>query len=152
MADVPSLSSGTVSGAQDTSALSLPLVHSALMSKYRCTWWVAPSLLCAVAMMSESGMLSRFRSFASTGDRKSTDSVTPPALKVNLDCVAVVWSETWAMGVSVGDPAGSAGAPRNRNGLLSMYAMPVMALTVPSQWVGQVPGSTPLAFCSQTFS
>ena len=150
LADVPSLSSGIVSGAHDTSALSLPLVHSALMSKYRLTLCVAPSLLCAVATMSDSGMLSRFRSVASTGDRKLTVRVTPSALKVNTDWVDVVLSDVWVIAGSAGDPAGSTGSPRNRCGVPSIYAIPVIALTVPSQCCGQVPGRMPVLLFNQT--
>ena len=70
-----------------------------------------PSLLCAVVMMSEIGMLSRRRSFASTGERKSTVRVTPPALNVKIDCVAVVLSDVCVIAC---ERPGTFGAPRNR--------------------------------------
>ena len=108
-----------------------------------------PSLLCAVAMMSDNGMLRRRRSLASTGDRKSTWRFTPPALKVKIDCVAVVCTETSVMLFAI---FGTAGAPRNRNGWLSIMAMPVIALTRPFQYSGQVPGAIPVLPCSHVFT
>jgi hypothetical protein len=73
------------------------------------------------------------------GDRNVTVSSTPAWVSTNSDFVAVTVSESCRR-VGNGKAVGDAGDPRNRYGVPSMVARPVIAVMRPVQKLGQVPG------------